>query len=193
MPSRSFDPAKAVTFDLPRGQIRDGGSGTRLLVPAPALLALCASATPEAIAAFARDIGDAIGSTVARRFEALGMAVGSASVDEVTEHLGGELAVAGFGMLTVERWGRALVLVVDHGPAHADADRILSPLLAAAVTRATGKEAESVRLGREGQRARFLVTSRAASKKVGEWLRAGVSWGDALVRLHAGSAQAETA
>src|SRR5215471_5432641 len=193
MSSPSFDPAKAVTFDLPRGVIRDGGPSIRLLVPARALLALCASAPPDAVAAFARDVGDAIAGGVTRRFAALGMAVGSASVDEVVEHLGGELAVAGLGMLSVERWGRALVLVVDHGPAHADVDKILSPLLGAAVRGATGKEAETVCLGRDGQRARFLVTNRRAAEKVGDWLRAGVSWGEALVRLHAGSAQAETA
>src|SRR5262249_25959249 len=152
MPNPSFDPAKAVTFDLPRGQIRDGGTGARLLVPAPALLALCATASPDAVAAFARDVGDAMGAAVARRFETQGRGVGSASVEAVTEHLGGELAVAGFGMLSVERWGRALVLCVDHGPAHADADKILGPLLAAAVTRATGKEAQSLRLTRDGQR-----------------------------------------
>jgi hypothetical protein len=164
-----------------------------VLVPTAALVALCGAATPEVVAGFARDLGESIGAAVAKRFELAGVSAGAASIDEVAEQLGGELAVAGFGTLTIERWGRALVLVVDHGPAQGDADRILAPLLAAAVARASGAHAECVRLAREGQRARFLVTGSAAAEKVGAWLRAGVSWGEALVRLHPSQSAADKA
>src|SRR5438128_11963328 len=116
MPSPPFDAAKAVTFDLSRGQIVGGSAGPRVMVPAAALSALCAAASPEALAAFAGDVGESVGAAVARRFESAGTSASGASVDDVAEHLGGELAVAGFGTLAIERWGRALVLAIVHGP-----------------------------------------------------------------------------
>src|SRR5215468_10428419 len=137
MLSPPFDAAKAVTFDLSRGQIVDGNAGPRVLVPASALFALSAAAPPDAASAFAREVGESIGTAVARHFENAGTTAANASVDEVAEHLGGELAVAGFGLLAIERWGRALVLVVDHGPEH-DGNQVFELLLAAAVQRATG-------------------------------------------------------
>jgi hypothetical protein len=182
MSGPSFDPAKAITFDLSRGQVADAARNPRVLVPAAALFSLCSAAGADAAASFARAIGDAIGAAVASRFEAAGMSTNGAAIDEVVEQLGGELGVAGFGVLSAERWGRGLVLVVDHAPG--EADRLLEAVLAAAVGRAAGAQVRCVRLAREGQRVRFLVTGAAGADKVGAWLREGVSWGEALVRLH---------
>jgi hypothetical protein len=184
MPSPPFEAAKAVTFDLSRGQILDGGSGPRVLVPAAGLMALCHSASPDALAAFGRELGESVGAAVARRFESHGLTAASASIDEVAEQLGGELALAGFGTLAIERWGRALVLVVEHAPDGLDGDKVLALLLSAAVRRATGTDARCVRLAREGHVARFLLTSQAAAEKVREWIHGGTPWGEALVRLH---------
>jgi hypothetical protein len=190
MPSPPFDPSKAVTFDLSRGQIRDEGAHPRVLVPAAALFALAAAADPDAAASFAREVGASIGAAVAHRFERAGTSARAATLDEIAEQLGGELSIAGFGVLGIERWGRALVFVVDDGLAQPDGDRLLAPLLAAAVTRATGIEARSVRLTREGRRARFLISNLSAAERVRNWIDSGVSWGEALVRLHANSADA---
>jgi len=183
MPSPPFDAVKAVTFDLSRGQIVDGNAGPRVLVPAAALFALCAAAPADAAAGFAREVGESIGAAVAHRFESAGTTAANASVDEVVEQLGGELAVGGFGMLAIERWGRALVLVVEHGPSH-DGNQVFELLLAAAVKKATGLDAHCVRLAADGQRTRFLVTSPSAAEKVGAWLRGGTPWAEALARLH---------
>jgi hypothetical protein len=185
MTSPPFDAAKALTFDLSRGQILDGGAGARVLVPAAGLLALCGAAPKDSLAAFGRALGESIGGAVARRFERAGVTAVTASVDEVANYLGGELAVAGFGVLAIERWGRALVLVIDNGPDHANSDKVLALLLASAVSRATGLDTECVRLARDGQSSRFLVTSRAAAEQVGEWIDAGTPWAEALARLHA--------
>lgn len=186
MQSPPFDAAKAVTFDLSRGQIVDGSAGPRVLVPADALFALCAAAPADAAAAFARLAGESIGAAVARRFESAGTTAASAGIDEVVEQLGGELAVGGFGILAIERWGRALVLVVDHGPSHGG-DHVFELLLAAAVKKATGLDARCVRLARDGQSARFLLTSHAAAEKVSQWLSGGTPWAEALARLHPSS------
>ena len=122
MASPPFDASKAVTFDLSRGQIQKDDE-PRLLVSASALLALCQAAGVDATGVFARAAGDAIGRAIARRFERTGSDARDASVETVVEHLSGELAVAGFGTLSAERWGRALVLVVDRGTGGAEGDR----------------------------------------------------------------------
>jgi hypothetical protein len=183
MPDLRFDPSKAVTFDLTQGLVHL--EGARLLVPAAALLALAAAAGPDARAVFTRTLGEAMGRRVADRLS--GDGVGAAAVDVVIEHLGGELALAGLGSLGLERWGRAVVLVVDHSPLGAEGDPLLEGVLAGAIVAAAGRAALALHLGREGARARFLLGSAAGVAKVRDLLAGGVPWGDALVRLHAPS------
>jgi len=189
MANPPFDASKAVTFDLSRGQIQKDDADARLLISAPSLMALCQAAGADAAAAFGRSAGDSIGAAILLRFERAGASVKEASIEAIVEHLGGELAIAGFGALSLERWGRAMVLVVDRGPAGSEGDKLLAPLLAAAVSRATKVEVRCVRLARDGDRARFLVTGSKGAEKVREWLLAGIPWGEALVRLHPGTAR----
>ena len=184
MSNPPFDASKAVTFDLSRGQIQKEGAEPRLLVSASALAALCRAAGPDAVTAFARTTGQGIGAAIAKRFERDGNDAGRAAIDAVVEHLSGELAVAGFGRLSVERWGQALVLVVDHGPSTDQGDELLRALLGAAVGGAAKLDLECVRLAREGERARFFIAGRRGAEKVRQWIGSGVAWGEALVRLH---------
>ena len=184
MSNPPFDASKAVTFDLSRGQIQKEGADSRLLVSAGALVALCRAAGADAATTFAQATGQAIGSAIATRFERAGTNAGAAAIDAVIEHLSGELAVAGFGRLSVERWGQALVLVVDHGPATEAGDELARALLGAAVAGAARLDLECVRLSREGERVRFFIAGRRGAEKVRQWLGTGVSWGEALVRLH---------
>lgn len=181
MPDLRFDPSKAVTFDLAHGLLSLEGAPARLLVPAEALGALAAAAGPEAAAAFGQVMGEAMG----RRVQARLAEVGAAPVEVVVDHLGGELALAGLGSLALERWGRALVLVVDRSPLGASGDALLEAVVAAAIEGCAGRAVQAVRLGREGARARFFVGGEAGAAKVRAWLDEGVAWGDAIVRLHA--------
>jgi hypothetical protein len=186
MANPPFDASKAVTFDLSRGQIQKEDE-SRLLVSATALAALCQAAGPDATSTFGHAAGAAIGESIARRFERAGSDAKGASVEAAIEHLAGELAIAGFGALSIERWGRALVFVVDRAPGGSEGDKLLAPLLASAVSKATKVEARAVRLAREGDRARFLITGPKGADQVRAWLISGVSWGEALVRLHPGA------
>jgi hypothetical protein len=184
MSNPPFDESKAVTFDLSRGQIQRDGAEPRLLVSASALVSLCRAAGPDAATAFARATGQTIGAAIATRFERAGDNAGRAAIDAVVEHLSGELAVAGFGRLSIERWGQALVLVVDYGPSTDQGDELVRALLGAAVAAAAKLDLEGVLLSREGERSRFLIAGRRGAEKVRQWLGSGVSWGEALVRLH---------
>jgi len=187
MPHVRFDPSKAVTFDLKHGLVHLDGAPSRLLVPAEALGALCAAAGDEATQSFGRAIGLALGRRVASRLAASAESDGAtrASVEAMVEHLGGELALSGLGSMGIERWGRAMVMVVDQSPLGAEGDALLEAVLASALEGAAGRATRAIFLGRETVRARFLITGEAGAQKVKAWLSEGLSWGDALVRLHA--------
>jgi hypothetical protein len=186
MPDARFDPRTAVTFDLVHGLVAVGDATAHVVVPAGALGVLCGAAGAEATVAFGRALGEAIGTRVASRLRTR-EAARAAAVEEVLEALGAEVAVTGLGSLSIERWGQALVLVVDHAPALGPhADELAAALLEAALRALTGRDARVGLLGREGGRARFLVASAAAIARVRAALAAGRGWGEALVALHGG-------
>ncbi len=172
-----FDPTHSVQFDLDRGRISVHGSEARLLVPAEALLRLCAGAGDDGVKDFGRGLGTEIGRRVGAR-----LGDGS-SVSAMVEQLGGELALAGFGSLGVEVWGRALVLTVTDSPLGGDGDALLAALLEGAVQRALARDASIVRLERADGKARLVVLRRTTADAVRRWLSEGVSWADALARL----------
>jgi len=184
MSEQRFDPARALTFDFEHGIVSLEGAPSRVLVPADALAALCASADENAVASFGRALGEGMGLRVAKRFgETSG--VRHASLEDVVDHLGGELALAGLGTLGAERWGRALVLVLDQSPLGEAGDALLTATLAGALRAATGTDATIARLARDGARLRMLVTNEPAASRLRAWLDEGLAWGEALVRLHA--------
>jgi hypothetical protein len=185
MPYAPFDPTRAVTFDLSMGQVHLQDSQPTVIVPAVALADLCAAAGTEATAGLGRAWGQALGRRLLAR---LGGPHGSrdeidgASLQVFVEHLGGELALAGLGALTLERWGRALVFVVEGGVAPT---ALVCALFEGALEAATGRVARCVQIVKEKQRARFLVSSPSATQSAQAWLAAGMSWGEVLAKLHA--------
>jgi hypothetical protein len=146
------------------------------IVSVEALAQLCAAAGDDAAARFGRAMGEAMGSRVAKRVGADG-----ATTEAFVEHLGGELAVCGLGVLAIERWGRALVFVVQGGGVPAS---VTGALLEGALQKATGRAAASVRLMQEPDRERYLLTSEQAARQAVQWLAEGASWGEVLVKLH---------
>jgi len=176
MPEPRFDPSKAVTFDLGNGLVHVEGTPSLLLVPGSALTA-----------AFGRAIGEPMGRRLAGRFSEAEGSVGEASLETVVDHLGGEIAIAGIGSLELERWGHALILVIDHSPLGAGGDELIEAILAAAMEAATGRRVRTLALARDATRVRFLVAGNAAVEKARAWLADGMSWGEALAKLHSKS------
>jgi hypothetical protein len=182
MNAPSFDPTHAVRFDLPRGSVHTERDGDRvLLVPAAALDDLVLSAPPEALDALGRSLGAAIGRRAAAR-------IGdpqSANVESFVAQVAGEAAVAGVGALSVERWGRALVVVVE-GSSLAGA--LLGAVIGAAVEAASGRRVSCALLSRDERLARFFVGSDDGCARLKEWIGSGATWGEAIVKLHGGTA-----
>jgi hypothetical protein len=176
----SFDPSHAVRFDLPHGSVRAGGDGGErvLLVPTSALDDLVLSAPQEAVEALGRALGAAIGRRAAARMDPT-----SVPIDAFVTQLAGEAAIAGVGALSIERWGRALVVVVEDSPL---SGTLLAPLVAAAVEAASGKHVACALLSRDERTARVLLGSERGIARAREWIASGVPWGEALVKLHGG-------
>jgi hypothetical protein len=182
MVAPSFDPTHAVRFDLPRGSVRTRGDDDPvLLVPTAALEDLILSAPPEAAEALGRALGAAIGRRAAAR-------MGDpqrASIDTFVAQLAGEAAIAGVGSLSLERWGRALVVVIEDSPL---VDTLLAPLVAAALKAASGRSAFCTLLARDNRAARILVASERAIARARGWMASGMGWSEAVVKLHGGGA-----
>jgi hypothetical protein len=182
MAAPSFDPAHAVHFDLPRGNVRTRRDDDRvLLVPMAALDELVRTAPPAAVEAFGRSLGAAIGRRAATSLRA----PQNASVETFVTHLAGEAAIAGVGVLSVERWGRAVVVVVEDSPLNG---ALIVALVASALQVASGRRASCALLSRDDRSARIFVGNEKAADRVRAWLASGVSWGEAVVKLHGGAA-----
>jgi hypothetical protein len=180
MGSASFDPTRAVRFDLPQGSVRAGSDGERvLLVPTQALDELVLSAPPEAVEALGRALGSAIGRRAAARMDAQ-----SAPVDAFVTQLAGEAAMAGVGTLRIERWGRALVVLVEGSTL---VGTLLAPLVASAIEAASGRRVAATLLSRDERVARILVGSEGGVARVRDWIASGMAWGQALTKLHGGA------
>lgn len=195
MSSPEFDPSEAVTFDLAFGHVHLDGAPTRVMVPADALLALCEAAGEDEAANLGHAIGDAMGRRVAVRLgpdpDKRAEAVRAAGFERAVSELAGELALIGLGALSAERWGRALVFVVDQCPMGDGGDPLVAVILQAALRALTGNaQARMLPLVREGARSRFLLVSGAAVEGVRERLERGESWGAVLAALHGGGGKA---
>jgi hypothetical protein len=151
MADLAFDPSEAVTFDLAYGHVHMDGAPNRVLVPSDA-------AGEEATASLGHAIGTAMGRRVAVRVgrgaEDRQSAVARATFELVVEHLAGELALAGLGSLSVERWGKAVVFVLDQSPLGERGDALLGETLQAAMQALSNQAGRVVRTFR---RARALL------------------------------------
>jgi hypothetical protein len=181
MAAASFNPTQSVRFDLAQGAIRAGAEDDRvLLVPLTALMDVARSAPGEAVEALGRALGTAIGRRAAAR---IGNAQQSSLEDFVTQ-LAGEAALAGIGILSVERWGRALVVVLEKSPLIGP---LVGPLVGAALEAATGRKVATTLLTRDEDYVRILVSNENAVGRVREWIASGMAWGDAITKLHGGA------
>ena len=182
MSAPSFDPTHAVQFDLSRGNVRTKRDDDRvLLVPMAALDELLRSVPAPAVEAMGRAIGAAIGRRAAMSLRD----PQNASVEVFTSHLAGEAAIAGIGALSIERWGRALVVVIENSPLEG---RLLATVVASAIEVASGRRAHCALLSRDDRCARIFVGSEQAVDRIRTWVASGVPWSEAVVRLHGGAA-----
>ena len=181
MAAIEFNPTGAVNFDLAKGRVGLDRACARILVPADTLLDVCHAAGEDALRDFGRRLGSEAGRRVAER---LSDAVTTATAQTVVEHLGGDLALVGLGTLGFERWGTALVVTFHNVPFGSGGVALVAAVLEGALQRVFSRDVAAVALGADTDPVRLVVLSPAGGEKVRSWLDEGVSWGDALQRLH---------
>jgi len=180
MAGPAFDPNGAVRFDLRRGAASDARGERLVLVPASALSALGEDALAR--------IGDALGRACgARLAERLGGDAGvrATQLEVVVAHLAGELGVAGIGAVHVERWGRAMVAVVEN--AGVENDAFAGAVLAGALSAAAGRDVAAASLGREGNVTRYFLGSATTAERVRGLVAGGHSHSAVLAAVQGGA------
>ncbi|HTV26025.1 MAG TPA: hypothetical protein VMG12_45320, partial [Polyangiaceae bacterium] len=109
METSTFDPTRAVVFDLERGRVALEGGSNLLLLPTDVMATACSQLDASVV----RQLGAALGKQAGTRARTrLGQTQG-ASLEAIVEQLGGELSLGGFGVLSIERWGQALVARIE--------------------------------------------------------------------------------
>lgn len=181
MAGPGFDPNGAVRFDLKGGAASDAGGGRVLLLPAAALESL----DIEALFSIGAELGRACGARVASKLGG-DAAVRSANLELVVTHIAGELAIAGFGSVHMERWGKAMVAVVGN-PA-IDNEAFCASVIANAIGAASGRDMAAALLGREGSTARYFIGGQGAAARVETLVAEGKKHAEILTMLHGGSA-----
>jgi hypothetical protein len=180
MDTSTFDPTRAVVFDLNRGRVTLDQGDSVLVIPAEALAQVCSKLEPSAV----RQFGVALGKHAGARVRGRVGAQAAPSLETMVNQLGGELSLSGLGSLSIELWGQALVVRVDGCPLGLPGQDLMSAYIESALLAIVGREVIALVLERAAQSSRLLLCSPAASARVKGWLSAGGSWGDALVALH---------
>jgi hypothetical protein len=175
-----------VDFDLARGRVDTGGDHRVVLVPVPVLSEMAKLAGLESIKEIARSVGVSFGRRVAAKLGS-GDGVTRSSLEGFVSSLASEIAVSGWGALRLERWGKALVLVVEHAPDLPTG--ALAALLEGAVEAAAAREVHAVALNGDGGNAaaggvaRVLLVGAKAAERARLWLAEGATERDVLGRL----------
>jgi hypothetical protein len=176
MAGPTFDPNGAVRFDLKNGTAADAKGARVVLVPSAALDALD-DGTLERLGG---EVGRACGARLAGRLGG-DAGVRSASLEAVVSHLAGELAVAGVGVVSLERWGRAMVAVVTN-PSVAN-DAFLAAVLAGAIGAASGRDVAAAPLGRDRGAARYFIGASKTAEEVRELAGQGRAYAEIVASI----------
>lgn len=180
MAGPAFDPNGAVRFDLRSGAASDSRGNRLVLLPSAALAGLDA----DALGRMGDVLGRACGARVAARLGG-DAGVRGMSLEVAVSHLAGELAISGIGMMHVERWGRAMVAVVEN-PSVSD-DAFVGAALGGALSAASGRTVAAASLGREAGRARFFLGSAATVSRVNALVAEGRAFADVIASIQGGA------
>ncbi len=178
-----FDPRGAVTFDVQRGAVNAAPEERVLLVGGDALDEACARLGADGTRALGLAMGRAAGARIASSLGGVGK-VREASLDVVVTYLAGELSVRGVGLVTIERWGRAMVVAVEN-PACRNAE-LLAAIIEGAFGESTGRELGTATVG-VGNPVRVLLASPASASRARALHEAGNDFASVLTKLQEGA------
>jgi hypothetical protein len=129
-----------------------------------------------------RKLGKLMGEHVRAELDG---AAGGLAADGVLGHIGGILALFGWGRLTFERWGDALVAVVDSVPTLDEEHLGVAALLGGVFSVLAGREIACVPM----EERRFLLVDPSIAEQVWMWSKEGASLGEIVGNLIAGGGE----
>jgi len=161
-----FELGDFFRIDLAQGSMSTRG-GQRVLVLSDTVVApLVSAAVQNGDLTALRELGRVVGSHVEA---SLGINAREASPEDVLGHARSALALFGWGRLSFERWGQALVTRVTHLPA-LDEDQLgVAALLGGLVSALADAEVACVPVGQS----RFLVVDPSVAEQIWTWSREG--------------------
>jgi hypothetical protein len=175
--SRAFDPGAYYAFDLARGAVHTRHGERVLMLSTDTLGPLVSTAVRHGDLTAVRLLGKRIGEDAVR---SLGGDAKTASPEAVVNHASGTLSLLGWGVLALERWGRALVIALDGAP-QLDPDRLgLAALLGGLLTSLGGRDIACVPVN-DGMR--FVIVHPSIAETVWTWTKEGKPLADVVARL----------
>jgi hypothetical protein len=176
-PSTAFDPDDYYAFDLARGAVHTRHGERVLILSAAAIGPLVSTAARHGDLTSVRSLGKHIGEDAVG---SLGEDARRSSPEAVLNHVSGTLALLGWGVLTLERWGNALVLSLAGAPS-LDQDRLgLAALLGGVLTTLGGRDVACVPVAGG---ARFVIVHPTIAETVWGWAKDGAELGQIVGRL----------
>jgi hypothetical protein len=161
----------SLAIDLGKGALTDHGGAPGWLVPVD-VLAKFGSAHEAPAAA----LGELIGAELGKRLTTCI----TLETDLFVEHLAGECALRGYGKVSLERWGEALVVRTDGSVLGAP---FLEAFFSGVLKAASQREVRCASLGEHDGVLRFLVCAPDVAASLRQRLAAGESWRHAIVAL----------
>ncbi len=176
--ARGFDPGKFYAFDLARGAVSTRNGERVLVVASDAVATLVASAVKHGDLTGVRALGKRIGEEAA---SSLAADVRGASPETVATHAAGVLSLLGWGALSLERWGNALVIVLDGAPDLDPGKLGLASLLGGMLTSLSGRDIACVPVSS----GRFVVVHPSVAEQVFSWSQDGSDLAQIVAKLSA--------
>ncbi|MFO0554725.1 MAG: hypothetical protein U0271_40480 [Polyangiaceae bacterium] len=193
----SLDALRPVRFDLSRGEILVSVGRSRVDDEPHVLLPTSVIASLLLDPGLARDAGLRVGVSAMervatrmlsqrdeRRGADIRQVVRAQPLEVVVDFLGAELAMLGLGALRIERWGKALLFVLDPCPLAAEQDAFVEGLFEGALASVAERDVRALVVDRTGETARVLVGSERAIDRAAPLVAEGQYFTDVIRTLH---------
>jgi hypothetical protein len=161
----------SLAIDLGNGALSDPDGTPGWLVPVDVLSRFALAEEAPAAA-----LGELIGVELGKRLTTCI----TLETDLFVEHLAGECAIRGYGKVSLERWGEALVVRTDSATLPG---AFLAAFFSGVLKAASRRDVRCALLGESDRVLRFLVCAPDVALRVSDRLAAGESWRAAIVAL----------
>jgi len=176
--ARGFDPREFYAFDLARGAVSTRHGERMLVLSSDAVATLVASAAKHGDLTAVRALGKRIGEEAQA---SLASDVRGASPEAVATHAAGVLSLLGWGAFSFERWGHALVIVLEGAPELDPGKLGLASLLGGMLTALSGRDIACVPVSS----GRFVVVHPSVAEQVFTWSTEGSDLAQIVAKLGA--------